>query len=445
MKKLLKTLSNSLALKKLHKWYLIIALTLTTLFSLFMPIFNEPDGQYHLAVSGTIVNSVVDTSRYGIDKIASGMREQEDSYKNGTHFEKYYLNKAVFIESKKLPRNIYFSYYYYFFWGHLIPSFGLFLGRFIYPSLGVMVTVARLVSSVSYVFILTYVIKKVKKGKLLFTTIYLSPVVLNSFASLSYDAAGYALVALFMMQIINIIVNKKVESRFLLFLSVVLLFIGAKQNYWIISLLLPVALAETQTLFGKKLRFLIGELIDFVKSHVKISLGVLGVVAVGLMIMLTSKYGGLLSVARRFFMTTVFNYGNTFGINTWLAEPYPSYNNMPSWTTATWVVLVVLVLLTQDKFVKNKLIPLISLFLFITGIVGVYFIQLGYGSATTSYIEGVQGRYFTPTILLLLLVVSSFGRSLELKRKNLLSLSVFVIAIVSNLILLFNTVIDLMR
>ncbi|MGR1376756.1 hypothetical protein UW650_08435, partial [Streptococcus agalactiae] len=70
--------------KNLHKTYFILGLTITIVLSLLMPFFNEPDGQYHLAVSGRISNNIIDTSYYGEYNIDSGMRRQSTSYRDGT-------------------------------------------------------------------------------------------------------------------------------------------------------------------------------------------------------------------------------------------------------------------------------------------------------------------------------------------------------------------------
>lgn len=149
--------------KNLHKTYFILGLTITIVLSLLMPFFNEPDGQYHLAVSGRISNNIIDTSYYGEYNIDSGMRRQSTSYRDGTRFEKYYLNKANFVDGNHLPREINYSKHNFVFWGHLVPAVGLFLGKFVYPSIGVMITVARLFSSFVSITLVALIIRYVKK------------------------------------------------------------------------------------------------------------------------------------------------------------------------------------------------------------------------------------------------------------------------------------------
>lgn len=443
----MKKINQILDLKQVHKTYLILALTVGTIFSLFMPLFNEPDGQYHLAVSGRIVNRIVDASRYDEVAITTGMDGQESSYKSGTHFEKYYLNKAVFIESKDLPRNIYYQYTNFVYWGHVVPAIGLFIGSLIYPSIGVMVTVGRLLSVLVYSLCTFFIIKKVERAKLLFTVVFLSPVVMNSFASLSYDAAGYVSVAYIMMNVINMIVNpqKNVPLKSIVF-STILTILSSKSNYWLLLLMYPVASLYTENKYAQLCRKKLSLWIDWLKQKKRwlVLLLLVLLLIVSTFTVITVRYGGLLVVIRRFIMTIIFSYGKTMGINSWLVEPYPQFNFIPTWVSAAWILLVSFILLSDTKYVTSKFITWSSIFLFFFGIFGVYFVMLGYGSMSSSYIEGIQGRYFTPTLLLLSLFISGIKMRLNIERRWLLAWT-YLLVIFSNSILVFNTVINLMR
>ncbi|MFG7388155.1 DUF2142 domain-containing protein [Lactococcus lactis] len=93
--------------------------------------------------------------------------------------------------------------------GHIIPAVGVWLGYHIYPSMGVMIVVARLFSMFVYSLIMFFIIKYIKFGKLLFATIGLSPVIMNSFSSLSYDSLGMVIVAVAVAVMIDMIAQKK--------------------------------------------------------------------------------------------------------------------------------------------------------------------------------------------------------------------------------------------
>lgn len=443
---MLEKLTNPLREEESHKTFLVLGIFLGLMLSLFMPLFNEPDGQYHLAVSGRIVNTIVDTSRYGEYEIGTGMDGQQSSYEDGTHFEKYYLNKAVFIDAANLPRNIKFTYYNYVYWGHLIPAFGLKIGSLIYPSLGVMVTIGRTLNMLVSVVLVYLIIKRLKAAKLLYLAVYLSPVVLNSFASLSYDSTGYIAVGFLLMQCINLIADREYRiTKSSALLTLFSIIFTAKQNYWLLLLLYAYCFVEYQLQDDSKVKQIYRSIRSFLSRHKLLSLIGFALPAFALAYVITLRYGGIVQVAKRFFLTTVFAYSKAFGVNSWFSEPYPSFNNMPTWTTALWVILIFTLLFSLEKFNKRKEVSLLALFLFVLGIVGVYFMQLNYNGASTSYIEGVQGRYFTPTILLLALVTSFTTLTIKVKERYFLTAFAYLTVILTNGMMLFNTIINLMR
>ncbi len=104
-------------------------------------------------------------------------------------------------------------------------------------------------------------------------------------------------------------------------------------------------------------------------------------------------------------MTFVFNYSQTLSVGTLtasaLASPYPNFNHMPVWTVSLWILLVFLIIFSDEKFAKSRFISWGAFVLFIGGILGTFFGFLNYGAGVSSQIIGVQGRYFTASILLL--------------------------------------------
>lgn len=448
MKKIMQLLEP----KNIHKSYLILSLTIGTIFSLFMPLFNEPDGQYHLAVSGKVVNTIIDTSRYGEPKIDSGMTRQGSSFKNGTRFEKYYLNKAVFISDKEMPRDVRYSLLDFTFWGHLIPAIGLLIGKFIYPSIGVMITVARLLSVLINSIFLYLIIKYLKFGKLLYFSIFLSPVAMNSFASLSYDTTGFVTVAFLMMLVFNTLEDKKIskKTRYMFGLAATFILLGAKWNYWLLIVLWPILELTYTNYFASFRKFILLSVERITSKKRNIFLFCLFLLFFGLVvaIILTRNHGGLFLVVQRYLMTFGYNYAGmnllSNDITSWLAAPYPSQNYIPTWISAVWYLMIFLVLFSEKKFVKNKFLGYLALSLFFIGVFGVYYTMLDYNGARTSYIEGVQGRYFTPTLLLIQLFASSTMPRLNRPARQLIPIYISLLVIVSNILLLFDTVVGLL-
>lgn len=447
----MKTLTQIFEPKQLHKTFLVLSLLIGTIFSLFMPLFNEPDGQYHLAVSGKIVNSIIDTSRYGEKTIDSGMGRQKEAFKNGTRFEKYYLNKAVFVTEEAMPRDIRYSLHDFVYWGHVVPAAGLFVGRLIYPSIGVMITVARLFSVIVNSLIIFFLMKHLKAGKLIYFFIFLSPVALNSFASLSYDSTGYVAVAFLMMVVINTIVERKLttKTRYLWLASTVAIVLGAKWNYWILLAFIPLL----ELCYNDKLKHLrsslksVLETILAKKSYLILSGLLLALTGFVAAFILTRAHGGLFYVVQRYLMTFGYNYAGlnllSNDITSWLTAPYPSQNYMPTWVSAVWYLMFFLVLFSEKKFVTSKWIGYLMLLFFFVGVFGVYYTMLGYRGAQTSYIEGVQGRYFTPTLLLLQVFASSITPRLNRSGRRVVPVALTMLVLVSNALLLFDTTVGL--
>lgn len=435
----------------IHKVFLVLGMFLGTILCLFMPLFNAPDGQYHLAVSGRIAHSIVDTSRYGEYIVTSGMRRQKSAYKDGTHFEKYYLNKAHFVKPSSVPRNIRYSKIDFVFWGHVVPAIGLGIGKLIYPSLGVMVTSARLLSLIVCISSLYLIIKHLKAAKYIYFLVFLSPVALNSFASLSYDGTGFVLVALFTSIVINISVDQDLSKkrRKWLYAAGFLLVIATKWNYWLLLTWIPFleyyynpSLGTLREKVARQKRMLWQQ-----KKRLLAVGAVSAVIVLALAWLLTRNHGGLVVVIRRYIMTFGYSYAglgiHNNDLTSWLASPYPEFNFMPTWTTSVWYLFFFLVLLSEKKRIANIKISYFALFLFFVGVIGVFYIMLDYNGASTSYIEGVQGRYFTPTLVLLQLFFAGVTVGLNQAAQRLVPVGVALLAVVSNGLLLFDTVIAL--
>lgn len=199
--------------KKIHKFYLTIALFFGVILSIGMPFFNEPDGVYHFVNSSNIVHLTTDITVYGENSKWFGNQfiNQKPAYQNGDYFKKYFETEVQRMPMSKLPRSTeYPKVLSYNFLGHIVPAAGVWLGYHIYPSMGMMIVCARLLSMFVYSLILFFIIKYVKRGKLVFTIIGLSPVAMNTFSSLSYDGLTLILAAFLVAVGINMVNKRKI-------------------------------------------------------------------------------------------------------------------------------------------------------------------------------------------------------------------------------------------
>jgi len=153
---------------KIHKIYFVLAVVIGIILSVGMPLFSEPDGQWHYSVSTNMVHLSNDLSAYG-EPVGTGLNVQKSAYQRGNHFEQYFENKIVKMPIQNIPRtNSIPPVLSSNFLGHLIPAIGVWIGYHIYPSAGVMIVVGRLFSSIISSFIICLIIKKSKKVNWLF-------------------------------------------------------------------------------------------------------------------------------------------------------------------------------------------------------------------------------------------------------------------------------------
>lgn len=449
-----KLVRKKVTTKKVHKIYLLIAVLGGLLISVAMPLFNEPDGQYHFAVSSAMVGLNTDISKYGEKEIASGMEGQKDFYRKGTFVEQYLLTKATLYPIKDSPRDLgldnKFSYNYI---GHIIPAVGIWLGYHLYPSMGMMIIVARIFSMLFYSLIMYFIIRHLKFGQLLFATVSLSPVIMNTFSSLSYDALGMVTVAGSVALMINMIAMKRVKLSdvLLMFLLLVLSLLGCKPNLWVVNILFPITgiitaimprQIQQESLYTRRNK----EKANILIKHKWLFL--IGLILIFVLVgsYLTRDRGGLLEVLTRLVFTQSFRFypvsspGDFVNL---LVSPYPTYNHMPTILIAIWGILVLVALLSDESYHKSILLSWATSLVIALGIFATYYGFLGYGMlqgfALRMTIQGVQWRYFTPLLLLLPLVFSNQKFKTKVVNRNAVLIFMAITAIVSNFLLVFNT------
>lgn len=426
-----------------HKLYIILILFFGIIFSIAMPVFHEQDGQYHFVASSSMVGLPVNLSNYGEYAVGSGMDSQRQFYQNGTHFQQFYLQKVQIIPQEDIPRkiNALSSKFNYDYMGHIIPAIGVWVGYHIYPSLGVMTVTARLFNLIACAIMMFFIIKWVKKSKLLFACVMLSPVAVISFASLSYDGINFVWVAFLIAYMINMLVKPKLllkrELPIIAFLGGVSI-LWFKTNFLILFVMLTIILAN------HLLNIYYGEGVKQQKNKNRIIALISFVVFVsgsGALYYWTHSNGGVRYLVSRLWAS--------FGIistptpnlvsQTLLAQTNRTANGLPYWIAGVWFALIICILLVEDKYVKSKVISFGALGVFVVSVLAVYMAFISYNNATSGQIYGVQGRYFTPILLLLSLLVGNEKFRLKIKPKGTIILLMIIIIVVSNTLIVTNT------
>lgn len=466
MSQIKKILSYKWFINNIGKIYLTLALFLGLIFSLVMPIFNEPDGQVHFTQSELITGNVLDIRKYNLSFNGSGMLPEVPMYQNGKYFEEYYLRKANFLQADKTnsvllgkaPKPL--DRYTYF--GQLLPSIGLSIGRALYPSLGVMVTVARMFVMLIYSTLIFFLLRFLKFGKLVLFTIALSPVFTNQFSSLSYDPSTFISSIFLIVNVINILFEKHytLKNILLSLSSIILLILFSKPNLYPLILLFPALLFSFK--IEQRAQLMNTDLIraNRIGRPKRLKMFgwwffVIGSAASAYSIFWIIQQGGETLIYRIWasFTYPAIKGGGNMDITTIFSQPYQDYNLIPVWVSLMFLLLLLWVCFTQERFVLDKyryprLIGLISLGSIILVYIATYYGFLPFpatyhGEAGREPIIGIQGRYFTPVFLMLIPLFSSF-KFKKFGTKPYSFLLMLGIIIFSNLLVVYNTLYTLL-
>lgn len=301
---------------------------------------------------------------------------------------------------------------------------GINIGRVIYGSIGLMLTMGRIVNLACYIVLIYFAVRLAKKGKWVYVTIGLFPVAIQEAASISTDALNIGLCLLFIALLQNLFYQReKITTHQIWMLILLALSLGLTKQTNLI-LLLPLLFLPRHLFgsLGRKLKiavpitfagFLIAGAWYIAAAHVYNDLN--GAAAVGLQ-------GVDPASQLRFLLTNPFDFIITL-IQTFVIEGFKqiaisdflwfSMHSILSWLTYKlpltfvilgYVLLVVTLLYDEDKQHEKHLFPgLIFTATFFISLLGIgTALYLVWTSVGATQIAGLQGRYFLPMIPLLI-------------------------------------------
>lgn len=317
---------------------------------------------------------------------------------------------------------------------HLPQALGILLGRLIHPSVGVMVLFGRLANLAVYVAAIYFVIKYVRYGKLAFVFIALFPMMIQQAGSLSYDVMNMVAIFAWVGLMINLSLQKTRLSKkqvIVLVAFAILLVVNKRSNiilFAILPFLSPNLYCKprvaSKVIQWKSLAF------DYVKKF-RVLLFVIGaLVAVGLLF-LFDRYLGSHGIGTFKFIGVFFNTFFRPEVNGQLDSILTSgivgnfawlWYRLPAWVVFLQLSVLALVLLGAKTPVVQKRFAVICGSTFILSILGItigmYFqwtlLPFVAGSSAT-YIQGMQGRYFTPLLILLIPVFGYLKQFVAIK------------------------------
>ncbi len=426
-------------LKQPGRLFLVISLFFGVTSAFLLPILTGPDEGAHFWVSYSMFTK---NSQIPKDLLVSA----EDSVKevnNGSYvndlFEKsanlqgddFALNsfKEVHINSVNDERQTSI-----FDITHLPQAIGILIGRVIHPSVGFMVLFGRLANLAVYVAAIYFVIKHVRYGKLAIAFIALFPMMIQQAGSLSYDVMNTVAIFAWIGLMINLSLQKRLLSRkqiIILVTLAILLVLNKRSNiilFAILPFLSPNLYCNPQVarkvIQWKRLAF------DYIKRFRVLLFAIGALVAIGLLF-LFDRYLGSHGIGTFKFIGVFFNTFFRPEVNGQLDSILTSgivgnfawlWYRLPAWIVFLQLSVLALTLLGTKTSIIQKRFAVICGSIFVLSLLGItigmYFawtLSPSVVGTGATYIQGMQGRYFTPLLILLIPVFGYLKQFIAIK------------------------------
>lgn len=439
-----------------HLWFLAVGSFFGVASAFLMPVFTIPDEGTHfwlsygmfskkeyvpqdLLVPADVVVQKVNNDTYVRDLFTNKVDFEGDSFS-------FNLRKDIYLRTETADRSLVTSSLDI---NHLPQAIGILIGKLIYPSVGVMMVLGRLINLAVYIALIYLIIKNVRYGKLAFAFIALFPMMIQQAGSLSYDSINVIAIFAWMALMINIFTQKTpLASRqlFLIAMIGIALVLTKFSNILLLSLLIFIPPSTyAQTKLGILLR-------KFYPVNIKKR--TLTLVAIASAIILATAFAGLLrmylhshGISGPQFAEALFNTYFRPEVNQQLDPIITSgivgnfgwlWYRLPEWLVIIHL-MVLLIILLGEKIPVSRLFAVISGGLFVVSVMaitfGMYFVWTVLpfvGGLDAKFVQGMQGRYFTPLLVLLIPPFAYLQRHISVKvsRESLSALTI-VMAIIS--------------
>ena len=418
-------------LQKPELIFVIITGFFGLLSALMMPILEIPDENQHFQISYAIFSAnqranedLVYSEGMIVKKVTNETYWNLFTEKTSAQNDGFAVNTGSLVFDGKTRASIFDTM-------HITQALGVLVGKLIYPSLGVMVLFARLFVLTLFIASIYFIIKKVRYGKWVFVFIGTIPIIIQQAASTSYDAINMIAIFAWVAYIINLATQTTPLTRKQLGIGIllaVLLLVSKSNNVLLLSLIfaLPTTLYSTRKWYtvvrkNKKWQLL---------KYSVITLLIAGV-AVAFYVLQKKLLAGnelhlktLLSVLMNTFVwgdltlidaTTIGTIGQ-FGV---------FYYHLPIWIVILAYMILAIAFLSERIPKISRRFALISAALFFGSILLIT-IGMYYGWAmkperlgpNAMIADGIQGRYFTPLLILLLPAFAYAQNHLKISTKN---------------------------
>jgi uncharacterized membrane protein len=434
--------------------FLLLAIIFGTISSIIMPLFNAPDEGAHFwqsyglfSKNTQVPKDLLVSPEYVGDSIKDNT--YVDLFQDKVNFEDDEFTINIFAKEFRVSRHDNAPTTGVSLFGslsHIPQALGVLIGKALYPSVGIMVLFGRLFNLAIYIMAIYLIIKKVRHGKWVFVFLALTPMMIQQAGSLSYDVVNIAAVFAWMAMMINLF-TQKTSLSYKQLVAIVLLGILlclTKQSNILLLLFIPF-LPKRLYVNTKPIRWLTAR-----KNLLRLFMATGGIlllitIMVGVRFFLVNYnleqvgFKGLLFLLRDTFFNVNINHQldtivttGIFGNFSWL------YYRLPEWFVIIEFFVLLLVLLREKLPRVNTRFAVISGSIFLLSIllitVGMYswtirpFVQ----GNNPAFIEGMQGRYFTPLLVLLIPPFAYLQKTISIKDKtNFIPKLIIIISVVA--------------
>ena len=419
--------------KEIYRIFFVITFILGNIYSLLTPLFAGSDEEYHFyriyeIASGNLITPKIKENVYG-----SNMPMSIELIKgNKGNYTKYIDTVKSFNLSLEKNKTMSFGNYYgttsiYPFVQYLPQSIIVALARILNLKPTLIAYIARYSGFIFWLFMCTYAIKIIPCKKNFLFLLLISPASISFATVMSGDTVTNACIIVFISYIYKLINDNKI-LKIKDYIIIFILSIMISMCKLVFLPIIGLGLLVNKELFGGiKKKYIIG--IILVLTVLVFSLGWL---AISSRYMSSSnktflqkewiKYNPVM-----FLFVIIRTYLNNFVV--YIQEIvagnqlYHSQLNVPSFINFGYFVTLILGLFSEDNKIKFKNIDKIwivnLLFLIVLLISTALYIQctawnkgIGY-----PYIDGIQGRYFIPVVMLLLFINN---KKIDVKKEQLI-------------------------
>lgn len=426
-------------LKQPERLFLVISLFFGIVSAFMLPVLTGPDEGAHFWVSYSMFTKneqipadLLISANQSVKDVSSG-RYIGDLFEDSANLQgdDFALNysKNVYINSVNDTRKT----------GildltHMPQAIGILIGRLVHPSVGVMVLFGRLVNLAVYIGAIYMIIKRVKYGRLALAFVALFPMMIQQASTLSYDVMNTVAIFAWIAFVINLSLQRVRLSRkqvVVLGLLALLLIATKRSNVLLLGLLpfLPLSLYCSQPTMQKLHQWKHG-LLRHKRALVASLVGIGMLVAIAFLYLLDHYLAGKGVSSLRFF-EVLFNTFFRPEVNTQLDPILINglvgnfawlWYRLPAWIVFLQLSVFGLILLGDKVPVISKKFAVASGLAFVGSIlgitVGMYFawtLLPSVAGPLATFIQGMQGRYFTPLLILLIPVFGYLQKRISIK------------------------------